>query len=65
LIVLGLGLFLLFGHIEKLPLRQYDEARQAINAMEMVQSGNWLVTTYDGEPETWNTKPPLLIGLQA
>jgi 4-amino-4-deoxy-L-arabinose transferase-like glycosyltransferase len=42
--VLGFGLFLLFGHIEKLPLRQYDEARQAINAMEMVQSGNWLVT---------------------
>lgn len=65
LIVLGLGLFLLFGHIEKLPLRQYDEARQAINAMEMVQSGNWLVTTYDGEPETWNTKPPLLIWMQA
>lgn len=64
-LVLGLGLFLLFGHIEKLPLRQYDEARQAINAMEMVQSGNLFVTTYDGEPETWNTKPPLLIWLQA
>lgn len=63
--MLGLGLFLLLGHIEKLPLRQYDEARQAINAMEMVQTGNWLVTTYDGEPETWNTKPPLLIWLQA
>lgn len=63
--MLGFGLFLLFGHIEKLPLRQYDEARQAINAMEMVQSGNLLVTTYDGEPETWNTKPPLLLWLQA
>jgi 4-amino-4-deoxy-L-arabinose transferase-like glycosyltransferase len=65
ILVLGAGLFLLFGHIEKLPLRQYDEARQAINAMEMLHSGNWLVTSYDHEPETWNTKPPLLIWLQA
>jgi 4-amino-4-deoxy-L-arabinose transferase-like glycosyltransferase len=63
--VLCFGIFLLFGHIEKLPLRQYDEARQAINAMEMVQSGNCIVTSYDGVPETWNTKPPLLIWLQA
>jgi 4-amino-4-deoxy-L-arabinose transferase-like glycosyltransferase len=65
IIVFALVLIPLFGHLEKLPLRQYDEARQAINALEMVQRGHPLVTYYDGAPETWNTKPPLLIWMQA
>ncbi len=65
IIVFALVMIPLLGHLEKLPLRQYDEARQAINALEMVQHGHPLVTYYDGAPETWNTKPPLLIWMQA
>jgi 4-amino-4-deoxy-L-arabinose transferase-like glycosyltransferase len=54
----------LFIHLEKLPIRIWDESRLAINAYEMYQSGNLLVTTFDGKPDMWNTKPPLMIWLQ-
>ncbi|MBT9393349.1 glycosyltransferase family 39 protein [Hymenobacter sp. NST-14] len=48
-----------------LVLSQWDEARLGVNALEMVQSRNWLVTTYAFQPDLWNTKPPLMIWLQA
>ena len=46
-------------------LHVWDEARLAVNAAEMLRSGDWLVTRYAGQPDLWNTKPPLLIWLQA
>jgi 4-amino-4-deoxy-L-arabinose transferase-like glycosyltransferase len=46
-------------------LHVWDEARLAVNAVEMLRSGDWLVTRYEGQPDLWNTKPPLLIWLQA
>jgi 4-amino-4-deoxy-L-arabinose transferase-like glycosyltransferase len=49
-----------------LPIQNWDEARQAVNAFEMLHSGGqWLITTFDHQPDLWNTKPPLLIWLQA
>lgn len=51
-------------HISKLPIRLFDEARVAINAYEMYHNGNYVVTYYNGLPDMWNTKPPLLIWLQ-
>lgn len=54
-----------FGALDKLSIRLWDESRLAINAYEMSHSGNWLVTTFDGTPDMWNTKPPLLIWIQA
>ncbi len=53
----------IFVHLDHLPIRIWDEARSAINAYEMFKNGNYLVTYYDGSPDTWNTKPPLLIWL--
>jgi 4-amino-4-deoxy-L-arabinose transferase-like glycosyltransferase/putative flippase GtrA len=47
------------------PLAIWDESRLANNAIEMAQHGLSLVTTYDGLPDHWNTKPPLLIWLMA
>jgi 4-amino-4-deoxy-L-arabinose transferase-like glycosyltransferase len=48
------------------PLQTWDEARQAVNAFEMLHAGGqWLVTTFAHHPDLWNTKPPLLIWLQA
>jgi 4-amino-4-deoxy-L-arabinose transferase-like glycosyltransferase len=44
-----------------MPLQVWDEARLANNAIEMAYGGLSLVTTYDGLPDHWNTKPPLLI----
>ncbi len=55
----------IFGHLGVLPMRVWDEARLAINAMEMMETGQIMVTQYQGEPDLWNTKPPLLIWLQA
>lgn len=43
----------------------FDEARQAVSALEMSQNGNLWVTTYGGKPEMWSTKPPLFIWLTA
>ncbi|CAN5220042.1 hypothetical protein BH09BAC1_BH09BAC1_13820 [soil metagenome] len=61
-LVIALPLFLFLG---QLPIRVYDESRLAFNALEMAESSNWLVTTCNHEPDLWNTKPPLMIWLQA
>jgi 4-amino-4-deoxy-L-arabinose transferase-like glycosyltransferase len=57
--------FPLFLHLDHMSLRLWDEGRRSVNAFEMAQSGNLLVTYYDGKPEMWGTKPPFLIWCQA
>ncbi len=57
--------FPLFLHLDHMSVRLWDEARRAVNAFEMAQTGNLLVTHYDGAPEMWGTKPPFLIWCQA
>jgi 4-amino-4-deoxy-L-arabinose transferase-like glycosyltransferase len=47
-----------------LPLRLWDEARTATNAYEMFHSGNYLIPTYQGEPDMWCLKPPLMLWCQ-
>lgn len=64
-ILLILLYFPILGHLGNQPIRIWDEARQAISAVEMAESGNVITTTFYGEPDLWNTKPPLLIWLQA
>jgi len=56
--------FPVFAHMEKLPIRIWDEGRLSMNAIEMSQNGNYIVTYYEGQPDHWNTKPPLMIWLQ-
>ena len=55
----------LFGHLDSLCIRIYDEARNAINAFEMLKHGNLFILYFYGEEDLWNTKPPLLIIIQA
>jgi 4-amino-4-deoxy-L-arabinose transferase-like glycosyltransferase len=43
----------------------WDESRLAVTALEMSERGFSLVTTYGYQPDAWNTKPPLLIWLEA
>ncbi len=57
--------FPLFYRLDALPLQQWDEARRAVNAAEMLERGSWLVPWYGNAPEMWGTKPPLLLWLQA
>ncbi len=56
--------FTLFWQLEKKPIQLWDESRNVQNAVEMYESGNYLVTYYELKPEMWNTKPPLLIVMQ-
>ena len=53
-----------FSHLDTLPIQLWDESRLAINAYEMHHFGQYLVTHFDGLPDLWNTKPPLLIWMQ-
>jgi 4-amino-4-deoxy-L-arabinose transferase-like glycosyltransferase len=60
---LTLSAGVLFYRLGELSIDCWDEARLANNALEMANSGLSLVTTYDGSPDHWNTKPPLVIWL--
>lgn len=70
---ISLGFFLLVGIVSiplfvglsVLPIRAYDESRIIINVLEMMQGKNLIVTHFEGAPDMWNTKPPLLIWIQA
>ena len=46
-------------NLGEFPVRSFDEARHAVNAYEMLRSGNLLVNTYEDVPDMWNLKPPL------
>ncbi|MEG4533562.1 glycosyltransferase family 39 protein [Microcoleus sp. D2_18a_D3] len=46
-------------------VQMWDESRLAVNALEMALNGNLIVTHFDGSPDMWNTKPPLLIWMIA
>jgi len=54
----------IFGYLDDLPIRIWDEARVGINAYEMLKNGDFIVTYFQDNPDLWNTKPPLLIWLQ-
>ncbi|MDR1946015.1 MAG: glycosyltransferase family 39 protein [Desulfovibrio sp.] len=40
-------------------IASWDEARHGVSALEMVESGNYLVNTYEYEADYFNAKPPL------
>ena len=66
LVALLVGCYLaLFHHLGARPLNVWDEARDGQNALEMIQSGDLLVTRSADRPDRWNTKPPLLVWMQA
>lgn len=56
--------FPLFLNLDVLPLRIWDESRTAVSAYEMYRSGNLLVPHFQGEPDMWGVKPPLVIWFQ-
>ncbi len=44
---------------------EWDESLYATSAYEMLESGNWVVTTFDGATDYYNSKPPLNVWLIA
>jgi 4-amino-4-deoxy-L-arabinose transferase-like glycosyltransferase len=59
LIVLLFTAFNVFVGLGQSRIDDSDEARYGVSAYEMVQNRSFLVTTYAGQPEYWNLKPPL------
>ncbi len=67
LLTIFLGAFIyfpLFWNLTEPPIPMYDESIYAINAYEMSQNGNYIVTHFNHKPDMWNTKPPLMTWLQ-
>jgi 4-amino-4-deoxy-L-arabinose transferase-like glycosyltransferase len=40
-------------------VQEWDEARHAQNALEILSGGDWIVLRHRGEPDLWNLRPPL------
>jgi len=64
-LVLALMAWNVFAGLGSVSLNDSDEARYGVSAYEMLQSRSFLVTTYAGEREYWNLKPPLGYWLMA
>lgn len=64
LLMAGICYFPLCYNIDALAIRQWDEARNAVHTVEMRNNHNFIVRHFEGIPETWEPKPPLLIWLQ-
>ena len=48
-----------FAGLGSVSINDSDEARYGVSAWEMLQNRSFIVTTYAGQPEYWNLKPPL------
>ncbi len=59
-IIILLAFFQLFYKLDYLPIQKWDEGKNAVSAYEMLQNKNYLVRHYEGEPDNWGFKPPLL-----
>jgi len=63
--ILAIAAFNLGFRINHEIVMEWDESLYATSAAEMVQSGNWVVTTFLNQTDYYNTKPPLNIWLIA
>jgi 4-amino-4-deoxy-L-arabinose transferase-like glycosyltransferase len=55
----------LFNQLHRLPMNLWDESSYALNALEMLETGNLMVVQQFGEPDLYNTKPPFAIWCMA
>lgn len=51
--------FFVFRNLGADEILGFDEGRHAVNALEMYESGDLIVSTYNGETDYYNLKPPL------
>lgn len=62
---LGFCYFSFFLRLTSYPLLMWDESRFAVNALEMLKTNHFIVQSYNGVPDMWNTKPPFASWLMA
>lgn len=60
-LVLLLGGIMVFYNLGNIPLSDWDESRNGINAIEMFENGDYVNLHYMGVVDHMNAKPPLLI----
>ncbi len=58
-LILIFSIFIIFNNLGLSDVHEWDESRHAVNAMEMIDSGDWIVMKYAGVPDYYNLKPPL------
>jgi 4-amino-4-deoxy-L-arabinose transferase-like glycosyltransferase len=63
--ILAVAAFNLMFRLGSEVLSEWDESLYATSAWEMVRSGQWVVTTFHGAVDYYNTKPPLNVWLIA
>lgn len=59
IILILVSAFVEFYGLGRQDVGEYDEARFAVNAYEMMQNGDYINLHYQGSPDTWVARPPL------
>ncbi len=59
LILMLLVVTMEFWHLGSQPVKEYDEARYAANAFEMMENKDYINLHYFGKPDTWVARPPV------
>lgn len=49
----------IFYNLGNFSVQNWDEARHAENALEILKTHDWVVLNYGGQPDFYNLKPPL------
>ena len=65
LAALALTTFNLTFRLDRETVHVWDESLYATSALEMIESGEWVVTTFQGAVDYYNSKPPLNVWLIA
>src|SRR4029077_14193873 len=63
--VLALAAFNLIWRLNVEVVSEWDESLYATSAWEMLRSGRWIATTFLGDVDSYNVKPPLNVWLLA
>lgn len=63
--LIPLVLFFAFAKLGDQPVHQWDEARTAINAIDMLNNGDWINLHFGGKPDKIRAKPPFVVWMVA
>jgi 4-amino-4-deoxy-L-arabinose transferase-like glycosyltransferase len=53
--------FAYFYMLDAFPLQTWDESMFGVQGYEMFEKGDFIVTTFNGQPDWFNAKPPFMI----